>query len=258
MLARAADDALARRRAASRRSAIGRRVLLRPADAPGRRPPGSAPRSGACTAGSWRCSHVRGAPGRRAGPRRPRAGGSRTSGAACGRDAVAEPARRCGRGLDDGQACWRPSRGRAGSRTAGSRSRVPVAPGGEPRRARPREYRPSHSSATSPTGTTRSLSPLPMTRTKPPSSETSLPVEAERLAETRSPAAYRSSSSARSRRRIPSASVGCRSSGLAGGLEQPLDLGHRQRLGQQARLAAAGRGAPRRRTPMSPSPKANR
>ena len=67
-------------------------------------------------------------------------------------------------------------------------------------------YRASQSIASSPMGTSRSRSPLPTTRTKPPSSERSS-ASRPSASLTRSPAAYSSSSSARSRTPAPGGDV---------------------------------------------------
>ena len=98
------------------------------------------------------------------------------------------------------------------------------------RRAGRRIQRPSQSSATSPTGTSRSLSPLPMTRTKAPSTDRSS--RSSPIASLiRRPAAYSSSRSARSRRRWTASGVD--RVVAAGRLEQALGLLDGQRLGQE-------------------------
>ena len=141
------------------------------------------------------------------------------------------------RRLTVAQACWRASRRpRSPEEQRTATDGLDVA---EREQRGPRAVDPgtSQSSATSPTGTSRSLSPLPMTRTNAPSSERSS--RSSRSASlTRSPAAYSSSSSARSRRAARVA--GCAPRGGA----RPR---RRQRLGQQPRLARAGRGGRRRR-----------
>ena len=103
------------------------------------------------------------------------------------------------------------------------------------RRAARAIQRPSQSSATSPTGTSRSLSPLPMTRTNAPSTDRSS--RSSPIASLiRRPAAYRSSSRARSRRAWPGRAgwpLGGVEVVAAGRLQQSIDLLDRQRLGQQ-------------------------
>ena len=80
----------------------------------------------------------------------------------------------------------------------------------------------SQSRATSPTGTSRSLSPLPMTRTNAPSRREVLAVQVDRLADAQ----------ARGVQELEQRAVAeCRSAGL----EQALGLVDGQRLGQQAR-----------------------
>ena len=95
------------------------------------------------------------------------------------------------------------ARRRARDRARGASTRGPVI------------QRPSQSSATSPTGTSRSLSPLPMTRTNAPSTDRSS--RSSPIASLiRSPAAYSSSRSARSR-----SASGCRRSGSVGRVGSP-------------------------------------
>ena len=111
-------------------------------------------------------------------------------------------------------------------RPAAERRHVPERQETDPRARHPT---PSWSRATSPTGTSRSLSPLPMTRTNPPSIERSS--RSRRSASlTRRPAAYSSSRSATGR----GDRVGFVRVHAAGRLEETLGLVGGEGLGQQA------------------------
>ena len=123
------------------------------------------------------------------------------------------------------------------------------------RRADRRIQRPSQSRATSPTGTSRSLSPLPMTRTKAPSTERSS--RSRPIASLiRRPAAYRSSSRARSRRAWPGAVPRRLSRRRRSRRRRPPRAVARSPRPSASRAAAgtvaAGRGAPRRRRRSAP------
>ena len=90
-----------------------------------------------------------------------------------GADAVGEPGR-AGRALDRGPGLLtgQPAAPISEEQRAAA-DRRDVVPREQDRPAGPSTQRPSQSSATSPTGTSRSLSPLPMTRTKAPSTDRS-------------------------------------------------------------------------------------
>ena len=103
----------------------------------------------------------------------------------------------------------------------------------------------SQSRATSPIGTRRSLSPLPMTRTNAPSSERSSR-SSPTASLTRRPAAYRSSSSARSRTPPSEAASSSRSTSPTSSVS-----GRRRLWRGRSRCAATSNS-------MRPSPNANR
>ena len=150
-----------------------------------------------------------------------------------GRERVAERVRRdpvaqagsCAAPRTTANACWRANRRPRSPRNSGPpRAGVTWWSARSAGRASAIQ-RASQSSAMSPTGTSRSLSPLPMTRTKPPSVERSSR-SSPSASLTRRPAAYSSSSRARARRSV-----------RPWRLEERLDLGDVEGLGQESRLA---------------------
>ena len=154
------------------------------------------------------------------------------------------PRRRRGRSRTPaaGQAGRRDRRGRAARRARPTHG-ASASSSGRPSSSQ----RPSQSSAMSPTGTSRSRSPFPITRTKPPSSERSSTIESRRLADPEARGVEQLE-----QRPCPQ---------VRRGLEEGLDLLDRQRLGEQARLARqvdvggdvdARSGRRRRRTGRSP------